>query len=113
MKWTVFSVLLVPRNSLNNADACMPLTRDRLPPPIKSTTGHYKNTGTHGSSLWLTFLAIEEQERALECTSVALNGTSTHCHPYQKYAGSNSTNLMSSLLTPAAMVDDLAEKVDK
>ena len=36
----------------------------------------------------LAFLASIQQRRALECTFVALNGTSTHCHAYQKSTGS-------------------------
>ena len=69
--WTV-------QNSLDNADAGRPLAQDC---PADSPTGHYTNTGTHSSSLWLYFLAIVQQGRALERAFVALNGTSTHCLP--------------------------------
>ena len=42
--WTV-------QNSLDSADAGMPLAQDCPAPLIDSTTGHYDNTGTHSSSL--------------------------------------------------------------
>ena len=44
------------QNSLDNADACMPLMQDWPVPLIDSPTGHYNNTGTHSTSLWLAFL---------------------------------------------------------
>ena len=49
--WTI-------QNSLDNADAGRPLAQDCPAPPIDSPTGHYTNTGTHSSSLWLFFLAM-------------------------------------------------------
>ena len=64
VKRTDFAVLLIPglyKNSLNNADAGRPLTQDCPAPLIDSPTGHYTNTGTHSSSLWLSFLAIVQQ----------------------------------------------------
>ena len=39
-------------------DAGRPLAQDCLAPLIDSPSGHYTNTGTHSSSLWLSFLAI-------------------------------------------------------
>ena len=65
--WTVL-------NSLDNADACMPLTQDCPPSLIVSTTGHYNSTGTHNTSFWLPFPASVQQRRALECTSKVLKG---------------------------------------
>ena len=59
------------------------------------------------------FLIISTSQHWRQKQMLISSTISTHCHPYQKYAGSNSTNLMSSLLIPAAMMDDLAEKVDK
>ena len=44
----------------------MPLAQDCPAPLVDSPTGHYTNTGTHSSSLWLSFLAIIQQGRALE-----------------------------------------------
>ena len=44
--WTV-------QNSLDNADTGMPFTQDCLALRNDSPTGHYTNTGTHSSSLWL------------------------------------------------------------
>ena len=76
------------QNSLNNADAGRPLAQDCPAPLIDSPTGHYVNTGTHSSSLLLSFLAIVQQGRALERAFVVLNSTSTHCHAYRKYTGS-------------------------
>ena len=73
--WTV-------QNSLNNADAGRPLAQDCLALLIDSPTGHYTNTGTHSPSLWLAFLAIVHQGRALKRTFEVLKGTSTHCHAY-------------------------------
>ena len=49
--WTV-------QNPLNNADAGRPLAQDCLAPLIDSSTGHYTDTGTHSSSLWLSFPVI-------------------------------------------------------
>ena len=69
-------------------DTGRPLAQDCLAPLIDSPTRHHTNTGTHSSSLWLSFLAIVQQGRALERTFVVLNGTSTHCHTYWKYTGS-------------------------
>ena len=57
--WTV-------QNSLDNADAGKPLAQDCPAPLVDSSTGHYTNTGTHSSRLWLSFLAIVQQGRALE-----------------------------------------------
>ena len=73
--WTV-------RNSLSNADAGRPLTQYCPALLIDSPTEHYTNTGTHSSSLWLSFLAIVQQGRALERTFVVLNNMSMHCHTY-------------------------------
>ena len=42
----------------NLVDAGMPVAQDCLLPLINSTTGHYNSTGTHGTSFWLSFLAI-------------------------------------------------------
>ena len=81
-------ITLQLRNSLDNADAGRPLAQDCPAPLIDSPTGHYINIGMHSSSLWLSFLGMVQQERALECAFVALNGTSTHCHTYRKYTGS-------------------------
>ena len=50
--WTV-------QNLLDRADTGMA-------PLVDSPTGHYTNTSTHSSSLWLSFLAIVQQGRALE-----------------------------------------------
>ena len=52
--WTV-------QNSLDNADAGRLLAQDCLAPLIDSPTGHITNTGTHSSSLWLSFVAIVQQ----------------------------------------------------
>ena len=72
--WTV-------QNSLDNVGAGRPLAQDCPAPPIDSPTGHYTNTGTHSSSLWLItpFLLLYSKGE--------LNGTSTHCHAYRKYTG--------------------------
>ena len=49
--WTV-------QNSLDNADAHLPLTQGCPPLLINSTTRHYNNsTGIHSISLWSAFLA--------------------------------------------------------
>ena len=53
------------------------------------------NTGMHSSSLWLSFLAIIQQGRALERAFVMLNGMSMHCHAYQKYTSEVETPLYS------------------
>ena len=85
IKWTDFWVPVIPwtaQNVLDNADTAMPLAQDCLALLNDSPTGHYTNTGMHSSSLWLSFLAIIQQGRALECVFVVLNGTSTHCHAY-------------------------------
>ena len=60
--WTI-------QSSLDNADAGRPLAQDCPAPLIDSPTGHYTNTGTHSSSLWLSFLAIVKQGRALDGTN--------------------------------------------
>ena len=73
--WTV-------QNSLSNVDAGSPLTQDCPAPLIDSPTEHYTNTGTHSFSLWLSFLAILQQGRALERTFVVLNNMSMHCYTY-------------------------------
>ena len=57
--WTV-------QNPLDNADAGRPLAKDCPVPQVESPTGHYTNTGTHSSSLWLSFLAFVQQGRAME-----------------------------------------------
>ena len=72
------------QNSLDNADAGRPFAQDCPAPLIDSPTGHHTNTGMHSSSLWLFFLAIVQQGRALERTFIVLNGTSTHCHTYTR-----------------------------
>ena len=73
--WTV-------QNSLSNADAGRSLTQYCPAPLIDSPTGHYTNTGTHSSLVWLSFLAILQQGRALEHTFVVLNNMSMHYHTY-------------------------------
>ena len=60
-----FAVPLV-QNSLDNADAGRPLAQDCPAPLVDSTNEYYTNTGMHSSSLWLSFLAIVQQGRALE-----------------------------------------------
>ena len=73
--WTV-------QNSLDNADAGRPLTQDCPAPLVDSPTEHYTNTGKHSSSLWLSFLAIVQQGRALERhLHKPLNGTSMLAMP--------------------------------
>ena len=79
--WTV-------HNSLNNADAHLPLTQVCQPPLIDSTTGHYNSIGSHSFTLWSAFLASIQQGRGLERAVVALNSTGMHCHAYRKYTGS-------------------------
>jgi len=64
--WTV-------HNSLDNADAHLPLTQVCLPLLIDSTTGHYNSTGMHSTSLWSAFHTSVQQGRALERTFVTLN----------------------------------------
>ena len=54
------------QNSLDNADAGRTLAQDFPAPLVDSPTGDYTNTGTHSSSLWLSFFAIVQQGRALE-----------------------------------------------
>ena len=76
------------QNSLDNADAHLPLTQVCPPPLIDSTTEHFNTIGSHSSSLWSAFLASTQQGRALECSFVALNSTGMHCHAYQKCTGS-------------------------
>ena len=76
------------QNSLDNADACLPLTQGCQPLLINSTTGHYNSTGMYSTGLWSAFLASVQQGRALEHAFVALNSTGTHCHAYWKYTGS-------------------------
>ena len=90
VKWTDFAVPLVPRlyKIHSIADAGRPHAQDCPAPLIDSPTGHYTNTGTHSYSLWLSFIPIVQQGRALEHAFIALNGTSTHCHAYRKYTGS-------------------------
>ena len=73
--------------------------KDCLAPLIDSPTGHYTNIGTHSSSLWLSFLAIVQQVRALEHAFIALNGTSMHCHAYRKYTESHRSRDISLLRT--------------
>lgn len=67
----------------------MPLVQDCPAPIIDSPTGHYNNTVTYSSSLWLIFLASIQQGRALERVCKVLNNTSTYTLPcllkiYQK-----------------------------
>ena len=76
------------QNSLDNADAHLPLTQVCPPPLIDSTTEHFNTIGSHSSSLWSAFLISIQQRRALECSFVALNSTGMHCHAYQKCTGS-------------------------
>ena len=57
--WTV-------QKSLDNVHVGRSLTQDCPASLIDSQTGHYTNTGTHSSSIWLSFLAIVQQGRALE-----------------------------------------------
>ena len=86
VKRTNFAVPLVPglyENSLNKANTGRPLAQGCLAPLIDSPTGHYTNAGMHSSSLWLSFLAIVQQGRALEHAFVALNSMSMYCHAYQ------------------------------
>ena len=69
IKWTDFcgpTSTWTVQNSLDNVDAGMPLAQDCPAPLVDSPTGHYTNTGSHSSSLWLSFLAIVQQRRALE-----------------------------------------------
>ena len=71
-------VPLVPglyENSLDKANAGRPLTQSCPAPLIDSPTGRYTNAGMHSSSLWLSFLVIVQQGRALEHAFVALNGS--------------------------------------
>ena len=79
--WTV-------QNSLDNADAHLPLTQVCPPTLIDSTTEHFNTIGSHSSSPWSAFLASIQQGRALECSFVALNSTGMHCHTYRKFTGS-------------------------
>ena len=46
----------------NNADAGRPLAQDCPALLVDSPPGHYTNTGMHSSSLWLSFLAIVQEE---------------------------------------------------
>ena len=55
---------------------------------IDSTTGHHNSTVTHCTRLWLAFLVSIQEGRALECTFLMLNSTSTYWHAYHKYTGS-------------------------
>ena len=68
IKRTDFAVPLVRtwtvQNLLDNAGR--PLTQDCPASLIDSPTGHFINTGTHTSSLWLSFLAIVQQGKVLE-----------------------------------------------
>ena len=57
------------QDSLNNVKAGRLLAQDCPAPLIDSPTGHHANTSTHSSSLWLSFLAIVQQGRALELAS--------------------------------------------
>ena len=68
--WTV-------HNSLDNADAHLPLMQVCHLPLIDSTTGHYNSIGSHSSSLWSAFLASVQQGRVLERALVALNSRGT------------------------------------
>ena len=55
------SIIWTVQNSLNNVDAGMCLSQNCLAPLIDLTTGHYNSTGTYSTSLWLAFLASEQQ----------------------------------------------------
>ena len=86
--WTV-------QNSLDNEDAGMPLMQVCLTWLIDSTTGHYNSIGTHSTGLLVSLsLASIQQMRALERGFIALIGTSTHCHTYQKYTESLQSNYL-------------------
>ena len=67
VKWTGshLSSTQTVQNSLDNADAYMPLTQDCPPLLIDSTTGHYNSTGMHSTSLWLAFLTSVQQKRTM------------------------------------------------
>ena len=66
----------IVQNSVDNADVCMLHMRDCPPLLNDSTTGHYNSTFTHSTSLWLAFLASEQQRTDLECGFVVLNSMS-------------------------------------
>ena len=74
-----FSTLTVD-NSLNNADAHLPLMQVCPPQLTNSTTRHYYSIGSHSASLWPAFLTSVQQGRALEHAFVALNSMGMHCH---------------------------------
>ena len=71
--WTV-------HNSLDNADAHLPLMQVCQPQLTNSTTRHYYSIGSHSSSLWSAFLTSIQQGRALEHAFIALNSMGIHCH---------------------------------
>ena len=68
VKWTVFgsSSTWTVQNSLDNADACKPLTQDCPPSLVKSITGHYNSTGTHNTSLSCQHTARESSRTHLQ-----------------------------------------------
>ena len=70
-----------PSSTWTITDACMPLTQDRLPSLIQSTTRHYNSTGMHSTSFLIAFPVSVQQGRALERTSKVLKGTSMHAMP--------------------------------
>ena len=80
VKWTGFSVLLVPGSYNDNGDTGMPLTQDCLAPLIDSTTGHYNNTVMHSTSLWLAFLDSVQQGREPELLFSPQYCELVYCH---------------------------------
>ena len=72
VKQTDFVVLLVPGNSLHNIDTGRPLAQDCLAPLIAE---HYNITGTHSSSLWLSFF----------CHHTAWESSGTHLRCAQQH----------------------------
>ena len=65
IKQTGFLIPLVPglQNSLDNADAHIPIKEGCPPPLINSTAGHYNSIGAHSISLWLVFLATVQYRK--------------------------------------------------
>ena len=88
VKQTDSLVPLVPalyvQNSLDNAEACLPLTQGCQPLQLDITIALVCTVLASGHA---AFLASVQQGRALECGFVALNSTGTHCHAYRKYPG--------------------------
>ena len=87
--WTPWTGFSVPVAHKIHWIMQMLVTRaqDCLAPLIDLTTGHC-NTSVHSTGPWLAFLPSVQQGRALECGFVVLNGTSIHCHAYQKHTRS-------------------------